>query len=83
MELSKCEDEPTVADVPTLNYPSSQNALAMSMIITDDKNIKHQFIDVGSLTVGAVFGIGEGTSMRNRVIIARFVARQSFLSIIN
>lgn len=59
-------------DLTTLKFPTRQFALA-SMIETNSSDIKHQFIDVGSLTVGGVFGIGE--EMINRVIIARNVVQ--------
>jgi hypothetical protein len=44
-----------------------------SMIDKDSKDIKHQFIDVGTYTVGGVFGIYE--EMENRIIIARSVVQ--------
>lgn len=39
----------------------------------DDASIKYQFVDVGSFSVGAVFGISE--NIENRVIIARTVVQ--------
>lgn len=39
------------------------------MIDKESKNVKHQFIDVGTYTCGGVFGIFE--EMDNRVIIAK------------
>lgn len=40
-----------------------------SIIDGDDETIKYQFIDIGTYSVGAVFGINE--NIENRVIIAR------------
>lgn len=44
-----------------------------SMIDTTSKDVKHQFIDVGTYNCGGVFGIGE--EMDDRVIIARNVVQ--------
>lgn len=39
----------------------------------DDASIKYQFVDVGTFSVGAVFGINE--NIENRVIIARTIVQ--------
>lgn len=36
---------------------------------TDDSNIEYQFIDVGSLSCGAVFGLGE--NLQHKTIVAK------------
>lgn len=72
LELVEAKKESNLIELPTLKFPSRQIALA-SMIETDANDIKHQFIDVGSLAVGGVFGIGE--EMVNRVIIARNIVQ--------
>lgn len=72
IELVEAKKESSIIEIPTLKYPSRQLALA-SMIETNADDIKHQFIDIGSLAVGGVFGIGE--EMVNRVIIARNVVQ--------
>lgn len=70
-ELVETKRESDISELPILKFPNRKLALA-SMIDTD-ADVDHQFIDVGSLTVGGVFGIGE--EMENRVIIARNVVQ--------
>lgn len=44
-----------------------------SMLESDEKGIKYQFVDVGSYNCGGVFGVGE--DIDNRIIIARNVVQ--------
>lgn len=52
--------------------PIRESGIA-AILENDEKEIKYQFIDVGSYNCGGVFGIGE--DIENRIIIARNVVQ--------
>ncbi|KAG5671781.1 hypothetical protein PVAND_001958 [Polypedilum vanderplanki] len=51
------------------NYCTTSSCRTTSIADYDDFPLKYQFIDVGSFSVGAVFGINE--NIENRLIVAR------------
>lgn len=76
-ENGKCElimpkKKMNALELAMAKFPPRESGIA-SMIESDPKDIKYQFVDVGTYNCGGVFGIGE--EMDNRVIIARNVVQ--------
>lgn len=72
-ELIAAKKKLNAIELAMAKIPPQRETGVGSMIDTESKDVKHQFVDVGTYHVGGVFGIGE--EMENRIIIARNVVQ--------